>query len=415
MNAPAGGQLFRKEVMEHRADRLHGDVHLAVPLSWQLIGYLMFASVAAAIIFLSTATYTRVESVQGAIVLDKGVAPIMPSRPGVVTELAVREGQSVRAGDPLVRIRAEEDMASGPTLPRQIMDALAEQDRRLATQGELTMTAAAADQARLAATIAGLSREIASLDTQIAAQQRLVQLADNEFRASQGVAGRGFISRRDLETREGDLVSRRQQLAQLEQARAAKSAELTQARRAIAQTVATAEAQAAGVLSSRAELGQQRAQAEAAQGYTLTSPLDGTVTAVTVRAGQPAASPQPMMVVMPAGARPRAELYVPTTAAGFLQVGQEVRLAIGAFPYQRFGTVAGRIVEISGSAVPRATAEGSAIPVYIVTAELPVPWVTAFGRRQPLLPGMTLDARIVTQERSLVEWLFEPLFAVRRR
>ena len=44
--------------------------------------------------------------------LDKGVAPIVPTRRGVVIALLVRDGQRVRAGDPLVQIRSEEDMAA---------------------------------------------------------------------------------------------------------------------------------------------------------------------------------------------------------------------------------------------------------------------------------------------------------------
>jgi membrane fusion protein len=41
--------------------------------------------------------------------------------------------------------------------------------------------------------------------------------------------------------------------------------------------------------------------------------------------------------------------------------------------------------------------------------------VVAFGRYQPLQPGMTLTARIVTEKRSLLRWLFEPIYAVRNR
>lgn len=414
MNAPVN-PLFRKEVLEHRADRLHGDVSLAVPMSWQLIGYLLLAALTIALIFLATASYARVETVTGAVVLDKGVAPIVPSRPGVVIHLPVHDGEQVEAGEPLVRIRSEEDLAKGGTAPQRVMEALREQDRRLATQTDLVMSAAAAEQSRLAAQINGLNQEIASLDTQIADQQRLVAVAENEYRDVQGVAKKGFISQRDLEARESALLARRQQLAQLEQARSSKSADLAEARRSIAQVGASAQAQAAGVQSGRAALAQQMAQAQAARGYTLTSPVDGTVTAITARLGQPAAQGQPLMIVMPAGGRPRVELYVPTSAAGFLAPGQEVRLAVDAFPYQRFGTVPARITDISSAAIPKAAADGGIVPVYLVRAELARPWVMAFGRKQPLLPGMTLSARIITEKQSLFEWLFEPLFAVGRR
>jgi membrane fusion protein len=66
-------------------------------------------------------------------------------------------------------------------------------------------------------------------------------------------------------------------------------------------------------------------------------------------------------------------------------------------------------------AVPKTAKDGSIVPVYLVTASLSRPWVKAFGRRQPLLPGMTLAARIIAERESLFHWLFQPLFAVRNR
>lgn len=414
MNAPNSG-LFRKEVVQHKIDRLHGDVNVAVPVSWQIIGYSLLVSVAVIFIFLARASYSRAEVVAGTIVLDRGVAPILPSRPGIVTAVVAREGKAVRAGDELVRIRSEEDSTHGDTTPRRVLDALREQDRRLDSQGSLTLNAAAAERSRLAAEIRGLDDELASLESQISAQRRLVEVAKNEFQEISGVAGKGFISRRDVNARESALLARRQQLAQLEQSRSAKRADRADAQRAIVQAAATAEAQVAALQSNRAELAGRTAEVESSQGYRITSPLAGIVTAVTARIGQHAAQQQPLMIVMPSGARPRVELYVPTSAVGFLDVGQEVRLSVDAFPYQRFGTVQARILEISSTAIPKAMPEGGSLPVYLVTAELSRPWVAAFGKKQPLLPGMTLSARIVTEKQSLLEWLFQPLFAVGRR
>jgi membrane fusion protein len=70
---------------------------------------------------------------------------------------------------------------------------------------------------------------------------------------------------------------------------------------------------------------------------------------------------------------------------------------------------------VAASAVTRRGPNGEAVPVYPVTVELDRPYVIAFGRREPLVAGMSLTARIVTEKQSLLEWLFEPLFAVRRR
>jgi membrane fusion protein len=109
-------------------------------------------------------------------------------------------------------------------------------------------------------------------------------------------------------------------------------------------------------------------------------------------------------------------LQVPTRAAGFLALGQEVKLQVDAFPFQRFGTITARI---SGLPVavsrPQGDAGAKAEPVYLVTAKIQDPTVRAFGSKHMLQPGMTFTASIVTAKRSLFEWLFEPLLAVSER
>lgn len=415
MNAESRHPLFRHEVTQHRAERLHGDVSLAVPVAWQTVGYLIATALVAALAFLALGSYARVETVSGAIVTDKGTAPIIPTRAGVVVELLVRDGQAVPAGTPLARIRSEEDLVGGSTAPERVIAALHDQDDQLSGQASLMAQAGRAERGRLSAVAEGLRQEMTTIDQQISDQHRLVSLSEAEFHQVESIAAKGFLSRRDIESRESSLLARRQALSQLQQARAAKSASLAESSRSIAQAGATGQAQVAGVLSQRTELTQQLAQIEAARGYTLTSPVSGTVTAMTARLGQPATTGQPLMIVIPKGGRKRVELYVPTNAAGFLSPGQEVRLSVDAFPYQRFGTVTARIAEIASAVVGRPAANGVTVPVFLVTADLHQDSVEAFGKRQPLLPGMALTARIVTQKQSLFEWLFEPLFAVARR
>jgi membrane fusion protein len=256
--------LFRREVYSARDDRLHGEVNLAVPLSWQLIGYLMFAAVAVALSFLAFASYARVQTVAGTIVVDKGTAPIVPTRDGIVAELAVSDGQHVRAGELLAKIRSEEYLANGSTAPERVIVALDRQGKQLGDQASLVLNAAAADRSRLLDTISGAEAEVQSLDEQIKEQQQLISLAENSFRDAQSVAGKGFITRRDLEDREATLLSRQQQLGQLRQARAEKSTSIAGARRSIAQSDATAQAQAVAIQSQRTQLEQQVAQFDAA-------------------------------------------------------------------------------------------------------------------------------------------------------
>lgn len=413
MNEPTAS-LFRAEVMRRSKDQLHGTINLALPLGWQLMGYLLLATLVVAGGFLASASYGRVVTVSGAVTLDAGVAAIVPSRTGVVAAVEVREGQHVRAGSPLLRIRSEENLISGTTAAAQIGRSVADQDAQLARQTSLMLEAARADQARLQEEIAGLAAEMGSLDNQLADQRRLIAAADTELSDAQRVARNGFISRRDLHAREATLLGRRQRMAELEQSRAAKNAAIAMARRSIAQSQASAEAQAATARSSQAALAERLTEVDVARGYTITAPVDGVVTAMTARIGQPAVQGQQFMLIVPSGSRRRVELYLPTTAVGFVSPGQEVRLAVDAFPYQQFGTVPARIATVAAATINR-PGENGPVPVYLVTAEMLREGVIAFGRAQPMQPGMTLTARIVTEKRSLMRWLFEPIYAVSNR
>lgn len=406
--------LFRPEALRHRKERLHGSVTIATPVAWQVIGFLLFIALIATATLLSVASYSRIETVPGVVALDRGVATIIPTRAGVIEHVLVAEGQPVLAGEKLAIVRAEESMISGATGPERIMDAIEKQDAQLADQRTLLLRASVADQQRLRAQISGDLAAITTLESQIADQKRLIASAQADFDNSVEVAARGYISKRDMDQRQTTILTRRQQLAQLDQSLSDKRAQIAEAQSALAQSAISAQAQAAGAQSTRASLSQQRVQTDLARGYALTSPVDGVVTALTIRLGQPVAPEQQLMAVVPAKSQPRVELYVPATAAGFIAPGQEVRLSVDAFPYQTFGTIQARILTISRSTIARQTQSG-AIPVYLVTAAMPEPWVQAFGRRRPLLPGMTLSARIVTEKHSLIGWLFEPLFAVRSR
>lgn len=407
--------LFRSEATQSRANRLSGDILLAIPLPWQTIGYLLFGGIAVALVFLSFASYSRIETVTGSVVPDTGVSSIIPTRSGIIVELAVKDGQQVAKGDILAAIRVEEDSSTGLPVAARIEEAAGLQDASLAAQMAASASAAQAQIRQLAAQRTGLAAEISQIRSQIDLQQGLIDSAGKDLDRARQVAARGFVSKRDLQVREETLIARQQGLAQLHQTLSAKRAALTEAERASAQAAAQARAQNASLAASRAQVAQQVASAAGARSYVLRAPVAGQVTALTARVGQPSTPDVPLMTIVPAGSTLRAELAVPSAAIGFIEPGQPVRLAIDAFPYQRFGTVEGKVLSVASSALTRRDPNGATSPVYPVAVELDHAEVTAFGRTEPLIAGMTLTARIVTDKQTLLEWLFEPLFAVRRR
>ena len=407
--------LFRSEVLNQKKDRLSGEVSIAVPMPWQIIGYLIFGSVAIALIFLSLASYSRVETVTGIVVPDQGVASIIPTRGGTITEIMVEDGDRVEEGTTLLAIRAEEDSASGLSAAALTQQAIARQDASLAAQFAASQRSAAAQRSQIAVQAAGLRSEIDQLTMQITLQEDLVKSAQVNLDQAQSVAARGFISQVDLQSRQDTLSSRRQQLAQLQQALTSRRATLAEISSSSANIAAQAESQAANIAASRAQLAQQDAGNEGARSYALSAPITGKVTALTMRNGQRVTAQSQVMAIVPEGSTLRAELNVPSQAIGFVKEGQEVRIAIDAFPYQRFGTISGIVRTVASSGLSQQVAGGAVVSVYPVVVELEEAAISAFGREEALVPGMTLSARIVTEKQTLVEWLFEPLFAVQKR
>jgi membrane fusion protein len=109
---------------------------------------------------------------------------------------------------------------------------------------------------------------------------------------------------------------------------------------------------------------------------------------------------------------------VPTRAVGFVKPGQEVVLRYEAFPHERFGqyrgvvTSIGRDVWTQGDRVGPLSAKE---PVYRVDVKLDRQAVSALGQEYALRPGMLVNADLLLERRTLLEWIFEPVLSLKGR
>jgi membrane fusion protein len=169
--------LFRSEAVERQSTRLEGDVFVGVPITWQIIGFFLFAVVAAAIVFLALATYPRFEVARGVVQPDLGVAIVLPPAPGTVIDVLVESGESVMPGQTLIAVEAQDFLATGQSASIQIIDALLQQKASVETQIAAARDESAADMRRLEAQIRGLDAEILLIDEQIILQESRVASA----------------------------------------------------------------------------------------------------------------------------------------------------------------------------------------------------------------------------------------------
>jgi multidrug efflux pump subunit AcrA (membrane-fusion protein) len=153
-------------------------------------------------------------------------------------------------------------------------------------------------------------------------------------------------------------------------------------------------------------------------GMVISAPVSGTVVAMAARRGEVVLPQVVLATIAPEGSPLEARLLVPTRAAGLVQPGQDVRLMVDAWPFQRFGAVEGTVHEIAHAVIrPGELAAPVEFKeaVYLVRVRVPRPAITAYGALRPLDNGMTLKADLVTDRRTLLQWLLDPLLAARGR
>jgi membrane fusion protein len=410
--------LFRTEVTEYRKTRLHGEVVLTQPLSTKIMVLAIFAIIALVGTWVSVGTYARIETVPGILVTDVPSAKVMATASGVVTELLATEGQRVKQGDRLVVVNLDRKLSGGQAVAGQSLDALEVRRQLTEQQIDLSQRRMLTERQKLYTVIDNALQQSVSLRQQIGLQKQVVASNQQLFDQISKVVERGFVSKIDYETRRQQLISSQQQLAGLEQQLSEKKAEADQARSQIASINAEAAKGVNDIQSNLQGIAQQKAQLKGEVEYIITAPISGRVTALQTAKGRTAQNNVPLMVIVPDGSQLKAELYAPTRAIGFVKKDQETRILYDAFPYQRFGSFAGKVVSVSRTVIDPREAE---VPikleeaVYRVTVNIEQQNIEGYGTAVSLQPGMTLMANIVLERQSFLDWLLQPLNAVTKR
>jgi membrane fusion protein len=411
-------ELFRKEAVFHATRRLSGAVVLATPLSVRLLGLLFGGIIVAAVVFASMATYARKETVTGWLVPDQGLIKATVSVGGFIQNVAVKEGQPVEKGAPLAEVRVATETVTGNVGDR-LMQQLHAEAEAAREKARLQIERLDAESRQSFARIAKLRFELQQLRTQAELQGKRVVLARDEAVRGDEIAAKGLLPFRERDARrqaalvaEQEAAGQQRQIAGIEREIADINARMS----AIGMEIEGAHADRR---SAQATLEQRTIDAEARRVQLVSSPVSGRIAALPVSVGQAVLLGGTVAVVIPDGAKLEAELLAPSRAAGFIRPGQEVRLMLQAFPYQRFGAVKGEIKAVSNTvlgptefAIPGLEIKE---PVFRIRVTLAREDIQAYGETIPLQPGLVLSADIVFDRRSLIEWLFDPLFAVAKR
>jgi membrane fusion protein len=411
-------ELFRREAVRHATRRLEGEVLLATPLSVKTLGLLLVVIVFGAAAFLFLASYARKATVSGLLVPDQGMVRAANAATGSLQSIMVKEGDSVAAGDRIAVVSLAA-MTEGGNVGEAISRGLTSEAIAARAKAEATLARLQVELEQSKNRVIKSKAEQDQITAQIALQEQRVELAKADLDRGIAVAQKGFMARKDVDARRSSLLLAQQELGTHRRALSTNEREIADVNARIASIpleMAGARAEAEG---AAATLQQRTAESEARRLQFVTAPIAGRIAALPVATGQTVTAGATIAVIIPKGGQLEAELFAPSRAIGFVRSGQEVQISVQAFPYQRFGTVVGRIRLVSTTVIApsEVSIQGLKIeePTFRIRVALARDAMQAYGESYPLQPGMLVSADVVFDRRSLVQWLFDPIYAVARR
>ncbi|WP_039036126.1 HlyD family secretion protein [Shewanella sp. ECSMB14102] len=410
--------LFRKQAVEAQKQKLHGDISLAQPLSIYNSAFIIFVVVTAIAVFLSCSHYARKETVRGYLVPNKGLIKTFANRSGNVEKLHVSEGALVQEGDPLVTIVFRRSMTSGEELSESLIGELKQQldlleaervvnQRMLADESVRLRTAISDNQSSLSV-IPNLEKLLSEkLSMQLSQQNQHKKLYQD-----------GFLSELDYQSQQEKLINIRQEIENVKSNKVTVSSQLNASQAELKLLPYQYALKESEIKRRRSDLQRQIDETENNYRYVIRAAEAGTVAAIQIVDGEFIATNRPLMSLIPQGAELVAELLLPTRSAGFIREGDEARLRFDAFPYQRFGFLESHISRIDKALLLDGEARvpvNLSEPVYRIRTQLSKQDMLAYGEAFPLKSGMLLEADIVLDRRSLLDWLLDPIYSLKGR
>ena len=331
------------------------------------------------------------------LVPDTGADPVQSPVRAVISQVGVDVGQPVKAGQELFVLRSDE-IRGLDTEFRTLTEDLRSKEESLA-------------------------RNESAYVSQVGIKSAEIEQAKSEvkFRENHANTSRELVTRMDKLTKLGgeseiDLIKLKLDLAGSEK-------DLSVAQRTVQQVNLDRERMETEHARQRAEqqseieklkmrIGALKTDLKNSQQNLLTirSPYEGVIISMDQRSvGTFVQQGQVLCQLAPKDAKPRARMSLNEVGLPKLIVTQRVRYFFEAYPYQRYGTVTGKLDWISPSAVT--TSDGSRF-----TALGSLDRYDIFSRAGKILPlrvGMRGDAHIIVGSRTMIEYAFEPIRQLR--
>ena len=367
---------------------------------WWVLG--LFAGLALFLAWAAVSEIGQTVHAPGQVIVRARTQVIQAPIDGVVTRIAVREGDAVRQGQQLASFDAVQAQAAVDDARGKVAALMATQARArsevlgvpLSFPAEVLEFPEFAQNQRLfyAARRRALEEDISALDRSLA-------LIREQIAISRPLVAAGDIGRLELvslQQREAELIGTRANRRNKYFADA--QAEMTKAE----EELATAKQ----MLADRSETLART---------SVVSPVDGVVKRLAVTTEGARVRPGDVMIeIVPTGGARLFEARLPPADVSYVQPGLPASLKLDAYDYSIYGSLETKVLYVSPDAMTERTPQGETT-YYTIQVALPQADVEAWNRHKRgdqaivLQPGMSGSVDIHTGERTILSYLTKPI------
>lgn len=410
-------ELFRKEAESAHADQF-GTVIVSTPKAHFAAGVSATAACLAALVFSFHAHYARREQVSGHLVTDTGESRILARRSATVSEVYVREHQHVRKGDPILRLSSEMHTRGGGVHAR-VEEDIENQITSVHASVAATEAALISEKHQLRDRVKSLLAQASDLRQQIGYQKQAAEQKQRTLTKLRPLLKDGFVAEYQVQDLESALLDTRAQTSGLHRQLEEISQQQRETSRKLTSLEIDSELKLNDLRREQARLRTSLAQDQSELELVVRAQSDALVSSVLVQPANYVEPGQPIVSLIPTPTTLKAEIFIPSTAIGFVHRGTKVAMHYAAFPYQKYGVQYGVVEQVSET--PTQPAQLSALlgqqppaqPMYRAIASLERQQIVTEGQQRALVPGMQLEAALLLEDRSIIAWLLEPITAFR--
>lgn len=386
-------------------------------LPFRTYTYFVCLFCALAVVFLVLGEYRVTESVPGILLPDSGTSKVYAAGTGVLKDLRVTEGNIVTEGESLFSVYNPKTINKFENYTDALIKEIKEKISLSLREKNVKSNLSSFEEQRIKLQIGALNEKLRGLTTQVNNELKHhqiladeVQILEAALKSANGVTSKFLYQQKERErlvafsnflANQVDVDHTKNQIKELE---------LELNRIPMMKSLNDIE-----IEQQISQLNQQLIQLRVTKEHQIKSPIDGVVTAILLKEGDYVTNSTPVMTILQKDSNLSAELYVSSQASGFIELNQTVLIKYRAFPYQKFGVHRGEITEISETIIdPRELSVPLILPeaTYRVKVKLDSQTVQSFGNDVRLKAGMLIDAEIVRDKRSILQWLLEPLYSI---